>query len=103
MGLSSSPQGLPSYFNMLGAWNPNLWTTGTLLPGTLRQAFNQRPQHVNPYLASTSADMAILSSVYDTLFVANPFDNGQLLNWMTVSTNLLCKSAQDCANGLSYQ
>jgi hypothetical protein len=72
--------GLPNYFTWLNSWNPN-----PVQPGTIRQGFKQSTSSANPFVDSTLWDQWIVSSVYDSLTVTNPYSGGQSINWMILS------------------
>jgi hypothetical protein len=90
----NSVNGLPNYYSWLNAWNS--------ASSTIRQGFKQTSRSLSPYIASTAWDFYILGNIADTIGSSNPYDPGQLLNYMTVSTNLLCNSASACVNSLTY-
>ncbi len=76
--------GLLNYFATLDAWSPS-----PPQAGTIRQGLKQTTQSLNPYIASTVWDFAIIGNIWDTLNTVNPEANGQLLDWMTISTQVL--------------
>jgi len=86
--INNSGAGLPNYFTWLNAWNPS-----PALSGTIRQGFKQSTTTVNPYIASTVWDFYIISNIYDTLTSVDPLSGSQLLNWMSVSSQLLSNSS----------
>jgi hypothetical protein len=75
--INNEGQGIPNYFTWLNAYNPT-----PAQPGTIRQGFKQPTRSLNPYIASTVWDFYIIGNIYDSLDVANPLSNGQILNWM---------------------
>jgi hypothetical protein len=70
-----------NYFNWLNAWNAN-----SGISGTIRQGLSGNTHSLNPYIAESPQDIAIISAVYDTLFVADPYNDLQYVNWMTMTT-----------------
>ncbi len=74
-----------NYFNWLNAWNP----TST---GTLRQGFSSSTSSVDPYIASTPWDFAVVGSVYDSLIASDPYGE-QLIDWMALSALQLTTSS----------
>jgi hypothetical protein len=91
--------GITNYYTWLNAWNAPLPAT----PATLRQGFSQSTRSTSPYIAETAHDYYILGSILDKLGRVNPYAPNQLLNWMTVSTNLICNTAASCQPALTYQ
>jgi hypothetical protein len=79
--------GIANTFTWLNAYSPN-----PALTGTIRQGFKQSTTSLSPYLASTVWDFYILNNIYDSLAVPNPLSNGQLIDWMTVSSQQLANS-----------
>jgi hypothetical protein len=86
--VNNDGSGIPNYFTWLNAHSAT-----PALSGTVRQGLKQTTSSLNPYIASTVWDFYILGNIYDSLYQANPLSNGQLLNWMTVSTSKLSNSA----------
>jgi len=70
--------GLPNHFTWPNAYNPT-----APLAWTIRQGFSQTTSSVNPFIASTSADIYVVGSVYDSLYQPNPLFPSQFINWMT--------------------
>jgi hypothetical protein len=95
--VNSNTPGISNYYTWLDAWNPN-----PPAPGTIRQGFTGTTQSLSPYIAASAHDSQILSSIYDELGRVNPYRPDQLLNWMTISTNLLCNSPPSCTSALTY-
>lgn len=86
--INNEGNGIPNYFTWLNAYNA--------LPtqaGTIRQGFKQSTRSLNPYIASTIWDFYIIGNIYDSLGIANPLSNGQLLDWMTVATQQVPNNA----------
>jgi hypothetical protein len=79
--INSSGGGTPNYFTWLNAYNPS-----ANVAWTIRQGMVPGTSSVNPYIASTTGDLMIMGNVYDTLYAINPLSDGQLINWMTIST-----------------
>jgi hypothetical protein len=90
----NSGNGLPNFYTWLNAWNS--------ASSTIRQGFKQTTRSLSPYIASTAWDFYVLGNVADSIGASNPYSSGQLLNYMTVSTNLLCNSASACTSALTY-
>ena len=76
--INDASTGLPNYFTWLNIFNP-----GPVLPGTIRQGFDQVTRSVNPYIASSIHDQYIVGSIYDSLMIQNPLSTTQFFNWMT--------------------
>jgi hypothetical protein len=74
-------------FTWLNDYNP-----APALTGTVRQGFKQTTRSLNPYIAETKWDKAILTGVFDTPLLKNLLNNGQLLDWMTTSHSVLPSS-----------
>src|SRR2546430_2414467 len=77
-------QGTYNYFNWLNARNG-----APRISGTIRQGFVGVVPSVNPYVATTPQEFALMASVYDSLFVADPYNDNQFVNWMTENTQTL--------------
>lgn len=88
--------GISTMFTWLNAYNPTPTN-----PGTIRQGMSQTTHSVNPYIASTSLDLVIVGDIYDTLYVADPLSDFQLINWMTVSTQQLSNSSLIYGDGVT--
>jgi hypothetical protein len=86
--VNSEDAGLPNYFTWLNAWNPS-----APLSNTIRQGFSESTRSVNPYIASTTHDLYILRSVYDSLLKPNPLDLSQFIDWMAMSQQQLSNSS----------
>jgi hypothetical protein len=76
-----------NYFNWLNAWNPAPAQTGTI-----RQGVSGAVGSLSPYVANSPLDYAVIGAVYDSLWVANPYDQGQVFDWMTSSVTQLANS-----------
>jgi hypothetical protein len=76
--------GLANFFTWLNAWN-----SAPAVAGTIRQGFKETTKSVSPYIADTIWDFFIAGNIYDSLNVVNPRSNGQLMEWMTVSSQQL--------------
>jgi hypothetical protein len=89
------------YFTWLNAWSPTPSTGPTGCPNSVplytglcfRQGFKQPTRSLSPYIESTVGDSYILSDIYDSLGQQNPSSLGQVMDWMTVSTQELANSA----------
>ena len=79
--------GIPGLFTWLDAYSPN-----PSLAGTVRQGLKQSTSSLSPYLASTVWDFYILGNIYDSLAIPNPLSNGQLVDWMAVSSQQIPNS-----------
>lgn len=86
--INSEDAGLPNYFTWLNAWNP-----AAPLANTIRQGFSEDTRSVNPYVASTTHDLYILRSVYDSLLKSNPLDLSQFIDWMAIGQQQLSNSS----------
>jgi hypothetical protein len=86
--INSEDAGLPNYFTWLNAWNPT-----APLSNTIRQGFSQSTRSVNPYVASTTQDVYIVRSVYDSLLKPNPLDLSQFIYWMAIGQQQLSNSS----------
>ncbi len=82
--INDQGNGIPNYFTWLDAYSPN-----PAQPGTIRQGFKQTTRSLNPYIISTVWDVYIAGNIYDSLNTANPLSKGQLLEWMSVSSQQL--------------
>ena len=80
-----------NYFTWLNTWNPN-----PKVPGTIRFGLSSLTNSVNPYIASTPLDFAVLGGIYDNLIATDPYDQGAPIYWMALSVNQLTNS------GLTY-
>jgi hypothetical protein len=79
--VNSPVSGPSNYFTWLNAYNSQ-----PAQSGTIRQAMAPAPGHsLNPYAASTSLDLMIVTNVYDTLAASNPLVDTQLIDWMASS------------------
>jgi hypothetical protein len=77
----NDPTGLANFFTWLNAYNPT-----PAQVNTIRQGLAQDTNSLNPYTASTAWDFDILGNIYDSLYMPNPLNPGQAMNWMTIST-----------------
>ena len=82
--INDAGSGLPNYFTWLNAYNP-----GPAQAGTIRQGFAGTTRSINPYIASTVLDTNIESNVYDSLWIQNPLNTAQFINWMSENTQTL--------------
>ncbi len=69
--------GPPNFFTLLNMWNPN-----PVVPGTIRWGFKQGTSTLNPYNFATVWENYIISSVYDSLLAADPYNPTSLFGWM---------------------
>lgn len=76
--------GIPNYFTWLDAYSAT-----PAIPGTIRQAFKQATNSLNPYIYQTVWESYIVNNIYDTLEVGNPMSNGQLIEWMTLNSRIM--------------
>ncbi len=81
-------EGTFNYFTWLNAFG-----SSTFVPGLLRQGFSQSPVSLNPYIAESPWDLAILRSIYDSLGMLSPMRQDQLIDWMTYRHDFILNSA----------
>ncbi len=90
--INADGAGSNNFFTALDAWTPTpaLSVAGS---GVLRQGFSQTTRSVNPYIASTAYDFAIIGLIYDTLLNVNPLSNGQAFGGLAMSYQSLTNSS----------
>ncbi len=81
--INDQGSGIPNYFTWLDAYSPN-----PAQPGTIRQGFKQQTKSLSPYISSTAWDFYIVGNIYDTLETVSPMSKGQLIQWMTINSQL---------------
>jgi len=79
--------GIANFNTWLSAYSATPAQSGTILQG-----FKQSTQSLNPYRANTVWDFYIIANIYDSINIANPSSNGQLIEWMTVNSLQLSNS-----------
>jgi hypothetical protein len=79
---NSRNNGISNFFTWLNAFSPN-----PTIPGVVRQGFDDTTSTVDPYLASTPQDFFVVGNIFDSLGRLNPLNNGQMIDWMTVSSS----------------
>jgi hypothetical protein len=85
--------GIPNFFTWLDAHTATPSSQCPLTgPVCIRQGFDGSTRSLNPYAASTTHDFYILHNIYDSLYAANPANNGQLIYWMLINSRTLTPS-----------
>ncbi|OLE90788.1 MAG: hypothetical protein AUF79_08535 [Crenarchaeota archaeon 13_1_20CM_2_51_8] len=80
--------GIPNFYTLL---NMNSQTPAT--PGTIRWGFSAATTTLNPYRFSSTQESAVVHEIYDTLYKPNPVNPSQVLDWMTVKSQVFCSGA----------
>ncbi len=89
--------GPPNFLSPLNAWTstPTLDTNGN---SVLRWGFSKGTSSLNPFLATTPQELYVVRSVYDTLFVANPYNpSSDIFGWVADQFQILPPQAGDPA------
>ena len=90
--INADGAGSNNFFTALNAWTPTpaLVAQGS---GVLRQGLSQSTRSVNPYIASSAYDFAIIGLIYDNLLSVNPVSNGQAFGGLAISYQSLPNSS----------
>ncbi len=79
--------GIANYFTWLDAHSVN-----PAVAGTIRQGFSQPTFSLNPYAATIPQDFYVLSNIYDSLYLPNPSNPAQVIDWMVANDQVLNNS-----------